>query len=61
VKRAVKLSLDKGDTLSIIIAIGLFIFAFGIPFCAYNWYGGIITIFVGALIAILGVALQSEE
>jgi hypothetical protein len=61
VKRAVKLSIDKGDTLSIIIAIGLFIFAFGIPFCAYNWYGGIITIFVGALIAILGVALQSEE
>jgi hypothetical protein len=61
VKTGVKLSLDKGDTLSIIIAIGLFIFAFGIPFCAYNWYGGIITIFVGALIAIFGVALQSEE
>jgi hypothetical protein len=61
VKRGVKLAIDKGDTLSVIIGIGLFIFAFGIPFCVYNWFGGITTVLVGAMIAVIGIALQSEE
>jgi len=57
----VKLAIDKGDTLSIIIAIGLLVFALGIPFTAFIMFGGIITMIVGAIVAVIGVALQGEE
>jgi len=57
----VKLAIDKGDTLSVIIAIALLVFAFGIPFTAFNPLAGAITIIIGAMVAVLGYALQSEE
>jgi high-affinity Fe2+/Pb2+ permease len=57
----VKLAVDKGDTLSVIIAMGLFVLAFGIPFSAFNPFAGVITIIVGAMVAVLGYALQNEE
>jgi len=57
----VKLTIDKGDALSVIIAIGLLVFAFGIPLTAFNLIGAVITMIVGAMVAVICVALQSEE
>nr|MDO8132779.1 hypothetical protein [Candidatus Njordarchaeum guaymaensis] len=56
-----KLAIDKGDALSVIIAIGLLVFAFGIPFTAFNLIGAVVTMILGAMVAVIGVALQSEE
>jgi hydrogenase/urease accessory protein HupE len=56
-----ELSIDKGDSLSVIIAIGLLAFAFGIPFTAFSLIGAVITMIVGAFVAVMGIALQNEE
>jgi len=53
--------MDKGDPLTVIIAIGLLVFALGIPFTAFIMFGGVIAMIVGAIVAVIGVALQGEE
>jgi len=60
-ERGVKLSMDNSDTLGVIIAIGLLVFVLGMPFTAFVMFGGVIAMIVGAIVAVIGVALQSEE
>nr|MDO8100209.1 hypothetical protein [Candidatus Njordarchaeota archaeon] len=53
--------MDNSDTLGVIIAIGLLVFVLGMPFTAFVMFGGVIAMIVGAIVAVIGVALQSEE
>ena len=53
--------MSRNDGLTLIIAIGLFIFAFGIPYAALSPFAGMITVIIGVMVAVLGYTLQSEE